>query len=188
MDKKVAQLISLIFSPEVVLSVGILTLVLNSGLVQFLYALIFLALGGLVPLIYGLYTFFREPDLNIEPGRKASLLIYLVAVFSFATASILFGIDLIYSAFWSTLAMIMSCFYAISYLVTKYFDKFSMHVAMYAFVTMLLMDQLSVSFGSLFIFAPLIIWARMRLHKHTWLEIMWGWAIGLTVGMLAWTL
>jgi hypothetical protein len=188
MDKKVAQLISLIFSPEVVLSVGILTLVSASNLTQFTYAISFLAIGGLPPLIYGIYTYLRERDSIVEPSRKVSLSIYLLAVFSFTSASIFFGVDLVYNAFWSTLAMIMTSFFAITYLVTRYFDKFSMHVAMYAFVTMLLMDQLHTSFGSLFIFAPLIIWARLRLHKLTWLEIMWGWAIGLTVGMLAWTL
>ena len=138
-------------------------------------------------MILEFYGYVREHDNEIDPGREARQTIYLLAVFTFTLNAVIFGTDLIPNVFFANLAMVVAILFAASYLINKYIDKLSMHVAMYAFVVMLLTGKVNNSFAILFIFLPVIIWSRIVLKKHTWLQILLGLAIGMAIGILAWT-
>ena len=178
----------MLFSPVLTLLLGIFTLVATADLQQALPAVVFLSVGGIPVLVYFIYTYFRERDQEIDPGREARQSIYLLAVFSFTLTTVIFGTELLTNDFWFNMGMLMAIFFALGFLIDKYFDKYSMHMATFAFMVMLLIDNANPGFALLFMLTPVIIWSRLELHRHTWLQIMWGWALGLAVGLLAWTL
>ncbi len=188
MDKVLARIVSTLTSPALILPVAIFALVANADFTQASSALIFLIVGGVPPLLLNVYQYFHESDDEVEPGRSAREAIYLVAVFSFVLDTIIFGSDIMPSGFWANMAMIMAIFFATAYLANKYIDKFSMHVAMYGFTVMLLVGKVNTTLALLFLAIPIIIWARITLQKHTWLQVLLGLAIGLAIGLLAWSL
>jgi len=90
--------------------------------------------------------------------------------------------------FWTLHALVFLIGTSLFYLINKYIGKASMHAAAYTFSILYLADRVSMSFAILFIGLPIIFWSRIKLHKHSWLELLLGTSIGMIIGLLSWTI
>lgn len=61
------------------------------------------------------------------------------------------------------------------------FEKMSLHVYACVLVSVLWIPQFS---GFTFILLPLIVWARLELKAHTWIQMIMGAAAGLILGCM----
>lgn len=119
-------------------------------------------------------------------NRRERYLIYLGAVFSSLVATILFRFtnqDML----WVYNAMLLTIFFSIYYMVNRYIDKISLHAGVFAFSMIYLIDKFGVVFAILLAAIPLICWARIKLHQHTWFQLLLGSVVGMFVGLLSWT-
>lgn len=186
MSIKVSRIISMVFNPALVLVWMVFSLILGEGPQSLLSAFILL-LVGIGPILFLEMKFYLTSAKNeFEPGRMERDGMYLVGIFAFSVSSILFGTSAFNDVLWFNLSMILAIYFALAYLVNRYFDKISMHTAMFTFTSVLLAGRVDYGLMLLLVLLPLIIWARLDLHKHDWVEIMWGLAVGLIVGLLSW--
>jgi membrane-associated phospholipid phosphatase len=186
LEIKLAKLVSLVTQPTLVLIVGSFIVVSGSDLSNFLAACVFLIVGGLMPVATDIYDYFKSKNAKLEPDFKHRNEVYLTALFSFSIASLIFGSSILTSIFWMNLSMIMGIFFALFYLANRYFVKASLHAGMFCFVAMLLVQRAGIVYALAFTALPIIIWARIRLGKHTWAQVLVGTAIGMSVGLLTW--
>jgi len=125
-----------------------------------------------------LFKFVSIPQKDRDP-------IYLTAIYSFIFNFVIF--NYIGDAYWVYNSMLVIIYLGIMYLVNRYIDKASVHASTLSFVTLYLIDKVDVRFSILLLVLPLVYWSRIRLHKHTWLQLFLGTGIGMLIGLLAWT-
>jgi hypothetical protein len=185
---RLAEIISWVTTPFLVLIVSTFLLVLNADVSQFLKATTFILIVVSLPMVILFYQYLKGREQVLDPNVHERNYLYFAGVFSSLLATLAFGSQLFNDPFWFNMSMLMAIYFGLFYLVNRYFDKASFHLGSLALSVMLLADQLSLAFSFLFIIFPVLIWARFRLRRHTWVEILWGWVIGLSVGLLAWTI
>lgn len=119
-------------------------------------------------------------------NRKERDLIYLGAVFSSLLTTVLFA-STGQNVVWVYNAILLCIFFAVFYMLNRYVDKLSLHAGVYAFSMIYLVDKFGVFFAVLLAAIPIICWARIKLHQHTWLQLLLGTVVGMFVGLLSWT-
>jgi len=120
----------------------------------------------------------------ISQDKRNSL--YLLCIFCLAFNIVFFAY--VQDRFWTLHALVFLIGTSLFYLINKYIGKASMHAAAYTFSILYLADRVSMSFAILFIGLPIIFWSRIKLHKHSWLELLLGTSIGMIIGLLSWTI
>ncbi len=186
LELQLAKLVSWVFSPVIVTILAAFLVVSQSDLSNFFAACVFLLVGGFFPVAADVYEYLRHRNATLEPAYQQRNEIYLIALFSFSISSLIFGSAILTSTFWMNLAMVMAIFFALYYMANKYFAKASLHVGMFCVMAMLLIQHLSLTYALLFTIFPIVVWSRIRLHRHTWAQILVGTAIGMSVGLLTW--
>lgn len=181
-----AQIITEIFDPTVVFFFSLLFVVYLRGSLQDQIAgIIFLALGGLLPLASLVYEYLNT-KVNKVVTREERNHVYLAGFFSYSVLSTLFATQIFSDSFWSYLSTSLALYFAISLMINTFIDKTSQHVGMFSFWVMALIEFASPGFGLLFAALPLIMWSRLKLSKHTWVQMFWGMAVGMLTGLLLW--
>jgi hypothetical protein len=188
MQHRFAQIITYITEPPIVLVLGVMILIMGKPPSEALAAFVFLLCGLSFPLIIFAKDYLTESDSSLDPSRKERNDMFLAGAFGFSLASILFGSVLLQSSFWFFMSMLLAVFMSLLYLVNLYFDKASIHIATFTLTVVILTVQVNYAIALALVALPLLIWTRITLHKHTWVQIMWGLAIGLAVGLLAWAI
>lgn len=182
---KIAQFVSIALDPVIVFSFGLLAIVSQQNITGALQGVILISLLVSIVGISWVWSTKRIADAVYLPRARRDN-VYIAAIFASVVSTVIFGSLIWTSAFWYNFSMTLMLYFACFYLVNRYFDKASQHVGMVAFISMLLIDKLSVGWVLLLISIPVLIWARLDLRQHGWTQIMWGWAIGMAVGVLTW--
>lgn len=187
-SKIIAKIISIITEPPVVVLFGLYGFTWWKGISDLVSFIIF-CLIGLVPIfVLYLVEFMHTKRSDLALPRIQRDHIYLVGVFSLVVCTIVFGSSIRQQNFWFEMSMLWTVYFALLYVVNHYFDKVSLHIATYTFVAMLWTGLLDLRFSLLLLFLPVIAWTRFKLHYHTRLELLWGLALGLLIGLLGWTI
>lgn len=186
MINRFAKLISFVTDPGIVFLVGIAILQLQVGPTDYLKGVAFVLIAS-IPIAFSVIrTYLRDKDSEVDFDQKERNNIYIAAVFGFAINSVVFGSQVLHSTLWMNVAMIFTILAVLFYLVNHYFDKASIHIGMLSVWGMILVEMVSINYAlGLALLVP-VTWSRLHLHKHTWPQIMWGLALGLGVGLLAW--
>lgn len=150
----------------------------------------FVLVGGFPILFYYLYVEHKHKEkpwqffISIPRERRNTIL--LMAVYTFIFNTILFS--MLGEAFWQKVSTLLVVYSGLMYLANRYFDKASWHAGVFAFSIFYIADKISLAFTFLLILLPVLYWARILLHKHTWLQLYMGTVIGLVIGILSWTI
>lgn len=182
---KFAQLISFVLDPAIVFGLSLLAIISQQNITGALQGVILVSLFVVIVGVVWVWSSKQIADAVYLPRARRDN-VYIAAIFASVVSTIIFGTLIWTSAFWYNLSMTLMLYFASFYLVNRYFDKASQHIGMLAFISMLLIDKLSVNWVLLLVSIPLLIWARLDLRQHGWIQIMWGWAIGMGVGVLTW--
>ncbi len=185
-----AQTISWLLNPFFILPVALIAAHLkdiNSNPMPFVF---FVCVGGLPIFFFYLYSEYLHKEkpweffINLSRERRNTPL--LVGIYSFLFNTILFSIFGEY--LWVKISILLVIYAGIMYLANKYIDKASWHAGVLAFSIFYIADKISLVFAFALILMPVIFWARVLLHKHTWLQLYLGTVIGLVIGILSWTI
>lgn len=182
---QVSNFISLLALPPLVLILASFNLVVDGNFLAFLSWLIFIFVGGLLPMVVDIYKYLSKGKQFSLP-RQMRNDVYLVGVFSFSVASVVLGSQLLQNELWMFLAMLQAIFFGLFLVVNRFFDKASLHMGVSSFWLLILIDKVSLVWGVGLFFLPAIAWARVYLEKHTWIQISLGLTIGMSVGLLSW--
>jgi len=90
--------------------------------------------------------------------------------------------------YWMLHSIIAFILIGIIYLSNKYVDKVSIHAAIFTFSIFYLVNRVDTIFSLFLIALPIIMWARIKLHQHTWVQLFLGVVIGMAIGLLSWTI
>ncbi len=181
-----AKIITEVFDPTVIFFVSVIFIVyLRNSLQDQIAGIIFIGLGGLLPLVSLVYEYLNT-KVNRVVTREERNHVYLAAFFSFSVLSTLFATNIFPDRFWSFLSIAMALYFGLALLINTFIDKTSQHVGMYTFWIMALIEFASPGFAILFAAVPLIMWSRLALTKHTWIQMFWGMTIGMLTGLLLW--
>lgn len=123
-----------------------------------------------------------------SPTRKQRDELYLALLIESILLSLVYGSSFITNLFLFELTMITTIFFAIYYMVNKYIDKVSLHVGTYIFCVLLLAHTMTLEYSLALVSLPVIYWAGISTHHHTWYQMMWGSIIGVIAGLLTWTI
>lgn len=182
----VAQAVSLAFNPLAVFIVGILILAGTSRIADFASAIVLLLVSGTPVILAEIYQYLRSSRVSFELNRELRNAVYLTGVISFSLGTVVFGSQIRTNIDWFNLSMVLAILWGGLFLVNRFFEKVSLHVTMFTFMLVLLAGQVNMAYSLAMAVLPLIIWARIKLNKHEWIEVMWGLALGLAVGLLSW--
>lgn len=116
--------------------------------------------------------------------RKERDFIYVAGSFAFLFNAILF--TYFQNVAWFFKSMLIVIFLGVFFFVNKYVDKASMHAGAFTFGIVYLVGSYGQLFSLGLIILPLVYWARIKLHKHTWKQLFLGTLLGLFMGLLAW--
>lgn len=191
-DIKFAKLISLLLNPFIVIT---FTLVLgnyiwvkdNQGpLIFVIIIMIFLPL-----IIYTfklIHVFGLKKNIlifkNLKKSERDSILISIL----FIDVIAILILNYLSEGYWMLNAIVGFILVASLYLANRFIDKVSIHTAIITFSIFYLVDKLGNEFSLFLVILPVIIWSRMKLHKHTWLQLYLGIVIGMMLGLLSWTI
>lgn len=188
-SKTIAIIISTISNPLFLLYssifLGNLALVMN----QPEQALMFLVLNLTLPAIFYFYTLLSNKQSLLHfPSivRKDRFIVFLSAIFSSLISTILFTFTN-QDKVWIYTSMLLCIIFAIYYMINKYIDKLSLHAGIFCFTMIYLTDRISIYFAILLALLPLICWSRIKLHQHTWFQLLVGSGVGMFLGLLTWT-
>lgn len=120
----------------------------------------------------------------IDVTRKDRDFIYVAGLFAFLFNAILFSYFL--NPMWFFKSMLIVIFLGTFFFVNKYVDKASMHAGAFTFGIVYLVGSYGQIFSLGLVILPLVYWARIKLHKHTWKQLFLGTLLGLFMGLLAW--
>lgn len=187
-SKIFAIIISLIFNPALVilftLFIGNLELIREDLAISFMYFfLIFTA--PFVLYIYFILVKKKNIFLLPEVERRERNILYLVHILSIIGTILLFSLTL-QNPNWIYNGMILSIFFSIYFLINRYIDKISFHSGAIALASLYLIDNNSVFFVIGFFILPIVMWARVKLHKHTWFQLLLGIGVSMFIGLMTW--
>jgi hypothetical protein len=185
-QKLPAQLISIISLPVFVFPAAILLLVLGRSLSDLASAIVFIVVGGTPMFLVQALDYVRHSRTNTDLNQKQRDYVYLAGVIGFAIASVIFGSQLREAINWYNLSLVTAILWGAFFVVNRYFDKLSAHIGVFVFAVTLLAGKANMAYSFALVFIPILIWARLQLHKHEWIEIWWGLAVGLAIGLLSW--
>ncbi len=188
MNKSLAQIITYTAEPIIVLALLVFGLIYGQPPTAALAGLTFMIVGFFPLSVFYVKDYLKSRRNTIDPGRKERNGLYLTGVFSFSFASIIFGSAIMQNELWFYMSMLFAVFFALFYLVNLYFDKASFHAGSFVLTVVVLTSQVDSNFALLLALLPLLFWSRLIMHKHEWVELMWGLALGLSVGLLAWAI
>lgn len=189
-DKIVAQIISWILNPFFVLPITIIASHLQQIDANPMPFIFFIFVGGFPIFFFYLYSEYIHKEkpweffINLPRERRNTPL--LVAIYSFLFNTVLFGI--FNEPLWQEISILLVIYAGSMYLANRYIDKASWHAGVLAFCVFYLADKISMAFAFGLILLPVIFWARVLLHKHTWIQLYLGTVIGLVIGILSWTI
>lgn len=183
---KIAAVVSNVAAPPVLAMVGALVLTLSSSTTgAWRWAVFVGVMTVLLPSAYVVWQVYRGQisDLHLV-NREERLKPYLVTV---VAALVGWAICIVWPApaDFRMLAF-ASSLQAILFMIITLRWKISLHSAAAGSLTVLSVSALSTS-GLYFALAvPLIAWARVRLHRHTFMQTVAGAALGALVVAFAW--
>lgn len=189
LEKNFAHFISILFNPFLVLTsavvLGNIPWLQNSigSLIFVIAILIFLPLIAYTYKISTKRSSFWTPHNLLREDRNG---VYLFGIYISLFATVIFSYMQI--NYWMANSIIAFLLISALFVTNKFFDKASVHTAMFCFAVFYLTDKLSTSFGLFLVALPIIMWARVTLHQHTWLQLFLGIVIGISIGLLSWTI
>ncbi len=184
-----AKIVSIIFNPFLVLTLALVLgnliwVQLHTGPVIFVISvLIFLPFIVYTAKISTKKAGFWHPHNLLRKERDS---VYIFGMFASLISILAFsyiGIN-----YWLGNSFIAFLLIALLFLVNKYIDKASVHTAVFCFSVFYLTDKFDTSIGLFLIALPIIMWARVKLHQHTWVQLFLGIIVGMLVGLLSWTI
>lgn len=152
-------------------------------------AAMFFFLNLSLPIIFYIKVFVESKRELLDQSpitRNERYLIYLGAIFSTLISTILFAFTM-QNYHWVLTSMLFCVLFSAYYLINRYIDKISLHSGAFAFTMIYLSDRVSLVFVALLALLPLIFWARVKLHRHTWFQLLLGSSVGMFIGILSWT-
>ncbi|MEK7605298.1 MAG: hypothetical protein AAB478_02105 [Patescibacteria group bacterium] len=177
-----ARLVSFLFNPYfLIIPVPYLLVLRETGdgviaMQWTLFSLFFLAIVGIAVFVLFKRGYFS--DLDISKKEQRPLFFLLVCVFAICYFLGLFYLRGPLVLFISLSGLFFSLL-VFSFLVTKV--KASIHVAT---ITAMIFS-FSVLYGGQFFLLlfliPLIGWSRIKIHRHTWIEVMVGAVLGIVI-------
>lgn len=188
-SKSIAVIISTVTNPFFVLYLSLILGNFSLIISEPNQSLIFLIINLTLPVVFYIYTLLsnKQSILHFPTViREDRYLIFLSAVFSSLISTILFSFTSQNIA-WVYNSMLICIIFAIYYMINKYIDKISLHAGIFCFSMIYLTDKAGVLFAIFLALLPLICWARIKLHQHTWFQLLLGSGIGMFLGLLAWT-
>jgi len=188
-DNSFALAISTFTNPFIVISLTFLITNFNLIFNNTDNFILFLVISIGLPLSFYLYEIGKHKKhllhyISLE--KKDRDVVYLITIFCLTFSAIFFSY--MRTKFWTLNSILLDIFITLMYIVNKYIDKASMHAAGFCFAVMYLSDRVNPSFGILLIILPIIYWARIKLHKHTWIQLLLGSVIGMIGGLLSWAI
>ncbi len=194
-EKYLAQVVSTLFNPFLMLT--IVFFIGNLSYIQVFpeQSLTFFILAITLPLAFYIYEILKHKThwlhfVSLE--RKSRDRVFLAAVYSLIFTIII--LSYMQEYYWLRLSIILLIFVGAIFLVNKYIDKISMHAGVFGFAAIYFIDKIQSPENLFFFFSltvlafPIIFWARIKLHKHTILQLMLGTSLGVFIGFLAWLL
>jgi membrane-associated phospholipid phosphatase len=184
LKERVAKYISLVGHPLLTLSIFSTIVLFNNETIEnafFVSMIFFFCL--IVPLLLNIYSGcqsgkYKDYDLSDKQERQtwyfyALSLLSFVTIIIFATGQPeIIRVNIVF-AFLLLLAS----------KITNYYIKSSLHVSFNVFLAFLIIP-IQIELGlALLCFVVLIAWSRMKLERHTIMEVAIGAAIGILVGM-----
>jgi hypothetical protein len=156
---------------------------------KFSQTLIFFIIGFSLPIIFYFQQIFRHKKHILHfvaLSQSSRTPVFLAAIFS-SMANVWLFSSTNQENTWIMNAMLLTILFAVFYLVNKYIDKASLHTGAFSFTMIYLADRAGIIFAIFLAALPLICWARIKLHKHTWFQLLLGSALGMFIGLLSWT-
>lgn len=189
MNAQIAKIISAITAPPLIMVAAIFLLVVSGGRMSeaFLGA-IFIVGGGILPFALFLATYLTTKGDKFNPDREHREPIFLTGALTYGFLIVLFSSSLINSPFWAHLSTLTSLLLMLLYLIDHYFDKASVHAAIFVFWVLVLVAELGDRWSLALLALPFIIWSRISLKQHTWAQVLWGMCLGMVIGILSWML
>lgn len=185
-DKSLANVISTLSAPAVLLGLAVAVFVTSQDILGGVGAIVFFVVGGSGAVIPWLYYYLFSRNDEIDPPRKRRGMIYLGAMVSMSVCTVIFGSGILTNTMWYEASAVATVYFGLFYVVNYIFEKASLHTGTFVFVTLFLADQVHLRYLLLLLVLPLVVWARIELRKHNWLQIFFGLAIGGTVGLITW--
>ena len=188
-DKNFAKIVTVIFNPFLVITGALILgnlmwVELKTGPVIFIIAvLIFLPFIIYTLKVSATKKNFWHPHNLLREERHS---IYLFGIYVSLAVTLAFGY--INEIYWMMHGILAFLLISLLYILNKYLDKASVHTAVFCFSVFYLTDKLDTSFGLFLIALPIIMWARVTLHQHTWIQLFLGIVIGMSVGLLSWVI
>ncbi|CAG1023423.1 hypothetical protein DOJK_02326 [Patescibacteria group bacterium] len=149
---------------------------------------LFLCVAGLPLFFYYLYVEYQHKEkpwqffINVPRERRNTLL--LMATYTFLFNTLIFATQGI--VLWQKISIMFVIYAGIMYLANRFLDKASWHAGAFAFSVLYLADKIAIQYALLLILLPVVYWARMKLNRHTWIQLYLGTVIGLIMGLLSW--
>jgi membrane-associated phospholipid phosphatase len=179
---RLAEAISLVFHPLVVVVPTMVVLMLQQGIAplpSLFWAFLSVCIANL-PLAFLIFYGFRSGrysnlSVSIREQRHSIYAFYGLSIVILLVILVFGRAPMILTVCW--IAAILTT--ALGYLINQRFTKLSLHsvgMAGCATVLILTIPMLGVVMA---LFAPLVGWARIRLKHHTPLQIFIGWAISM---------
>lgn len=189
-DIVLAQIVSWILNPFFILPATIIASHLTSININPMPFIFFVCISGFPIFFYYLYYEHKHKEkpweffINLSRQDRNTPLI--VAIYTFLFSTIL--LTIFNQLLWEKISVLFVVFSGLMFLANRYIDKASWHAAVLAFCVLYVADKISLIYLFGLILLPIIFWARILLHKHTWLQLYLGTVIGLVIGILSWTI
>jgi len=172
----------------------LLTLIIGITNFNYLYnnigdALVFATVGFIPPVLYYIWLVEKHKKKmihHIALSQEERNKLYLFIAFSLSFAFIIFLYQK--NIFWIDYSVLFITFTLTALLINKYIDKVSLHSSAATFVIIYLADKVNMAFTILLVILPFIYWARIKLHKHSWTQLMLGTILGMAFGLISWVI
>lgn len=179
-DRLVASLVSNVGSPPILTSATVMLAAFKiPGLRTWIWGVVYVSLGVLIPFLYVVWSFMRgqitDIDVRLREQRRRPLLVTLICTgigwLVLALGAAPAGMTTVAAAMWLQVA-------AIFFVTLRW--KISVHTAAAAGGATLIWTLLGSGIPFLLV-VPLIVWSRIRLRHHTLPQTLAGALIGFIV-------
>lgn len=186
-SNKTADIISKILSPVMIALIATIILALTSktGYLQpyigIMIGLLFLSISPMAMVIY----FYGKGRVDLDvSNRKQRTSFYIVAIGSYIIATVLFFYTNYENLFLLSIAYLSV---TTAVMIANFFYKVSSHTAGVAGPITALTFSLGIIFLPLFILIPIIIWSRLKLKAHNFIEAISGIVIAIILTSIVYT-
>lgn len=185
--RTVAIIISTVTSPIFLITLALGIINFESIKANPDHFLIFCMISGIPALVVYILPIIKKKRKLIDNDavtQKERNTIFIVVVVSLVLSSIFFSYEQLNNQTWVDLSIVLATYFGAFFVVNMFFDKASQHIGGFVFSVVYLSQEYK-DLLLLLAIMPIITWARIFLKRHTWIQIIWGIAIGIFVGILS---